>query len=75
MLKLKMISRKKIITVVVALVIAYVIASRLFTYASGLWECRLDWSESGMEYKFKFGAGCMISPNGNWVPARNYRID
>jgi len=59
-----------------ALAIFCIIAlSRGVSYIAGAYSCSSEWKESGMDYKYKLSAGCMISPNGNWIPARNYRID
>lgn len=61
---------------VIPVIIAVVLISKAYTFGTGLWSCSVDWKESGMDYKYKFGAGCMISPtDGNWIPAKNYRIN
>ena len=66
---------RKIAIVLVPVVITFFLVNRAYDFAVGSWECRVNWTESGMDYKYKFGAGCMISPDGNWVPAKNYRVD
>jgi len=65
----------KLAIILVPVCLAIFLTNRAMDYVVGNWECRVNWKESGMEYKYKFGAGCMIKPDQFWIPAKNYRID
>ena len=71
---LKFVFTKALKWVLPAVVVIFLVY-RTIDFATGSWECRVHWTESGMDYKYKIGAGCMIKPDQFWIPAKNYRID
>lgn len=71
--KLKVWFVKKVIIKVVFAILILFVAYRTIGYASGSWECRSQWIESGMDYKYSLRGGCMVMPEKHWIPAKNYR--
>jgi hypothetical protein len=37
------------------------------------YSCLSRWSDSGMDAKWRPGAGCRVQYDGKWIPEKNYR--
>lgn len=58
-----------LIASVIILAISMALAAAVSAY-----QCTEKWSESGLESKWRVGAGCRVKmPDGRWIPAERVR--
>jgi len=53
-----------------------VVVTALLAIALGFsaWTCGNRWEDSGMASRWKFGSGCQVQHQGNWIPEERYRV-
>lgn len=74
-MKLKRPSKKKFLIVFISIVLAYFLITTAIKFAFGVYDCDSEWRESSIAYKYTLRGGCLLSRNGAWIPAKNFRVD
>lgn len=64
---------KKVLIRCAIILFAIMAVFKAFSYASSTWECRSQWMDSGMDYRYTLRGGCMVKPDEYWIPSKNYR--
>ncbi|NIB43764.1 hypothetical protein HBA55_29450 [Pseudomaricurvus alkylphenolicus] len=59
--------------ILVSVVVLGAMTVKAASHAYDSWSCHQQWKDSGMEYKYTVGGGCLLRQDQFWKPARNYR--
>ena len=70
--------RKKVVAVAafLGLLLFVGLAIKLaFNSAKGSYSCRTHWKDSGFDYRYKIGVGCMLKVEKGWIPSESFRVE
>lgn len=55
-------------------IIVFAIVGSIFANALSGYSCKVQWKDSGFEYRYSFMSGCQIkNKSGGWIPSDAYR--
>lgn len=69
---------KKLVVVLASLgvLLLIIFAIKLaYNSATGSYSCRTHWKDSGFDYRYKIGVGCMLKVDKGWIPSENFRVE